>query len=98
MLVHLVGAHLITYSSGDLFVTSIVQLHASITVGCRQYFMPKRKFLCSMITCATFLFLCIHTGVSPVLLMLYRLRGYRLAYRHCVRVPTLWGRTWTMCR
>jgi len=27
-----------------------------------------------------------------------RLRGCRPAYRRCVRVPTLWARTWIMCK
>ena len=38
MLVHLVGGHLITYSSGDLLVACIIQLHASPSEW--QYFMP----------------------------------------------------------
>ena len=98
MLVHLVGDHLITYTC---IAVVICLLHASITICCQQYFMPKRTFLCSMITFFVFyISFSVYTrnGVSPVLLMLYRLRGYRRAYRHCVRVPTLWGRTWTMCR
>ena len=68
MLVHLVGAHLITYSSGDLLVyihRTVACIHHS---GLSTIFYAKKKiFVFNDYVCYIFFSLCIHAMVFLLL-------------------------------